>query len=116
MGASGSELEPGNERFIVTGGVVNVHCTGFASAAPFIAFVLTGISTAYSVAIGKRFSGANISVFVPSQRHLPAGCGTRLTGRRSFSFARSSTVVIGTIGCENDIVRCGATSTGPSGA
>jgi hypothetical protein len=70
-----------------------------------MAFVLAGISTAYSVAIGKRFSGWNISVFVPSHRHLPGGCGTRLTGRRSFSLARSSTVVIGTIGCEKVIVR-----------
>ena len=96
-------VRPATNPITVTGGVENVHCVAFARTWPFIAFVADGMSTAYSVAIGKRFSGWNMSVFVPSQRHLPAGWGTSVTG--SFSFARSSIDVMGTIGCENVIVR-----------
>jgi len=80
----------------VGGGVVKVHVTGAASVPPVADFVPAGISTVYFVAIGKRADGSNISVFVPTQRHLPAGIGESLTGT-AFA-ARSAMLVSATIG------------------
>jgi hypothetical protein len=95
--------------------VVNVQATLVARVCPLIARIPAGISTEYSVAIGKRLSGWNRSVFAPSQRHLPGGSGVSLTAGCSAS-AESESAVTGTIGSLNVIVSCGAISTGPSGA
>ena len=95
------------------GGVVKVHVTALASVPPVADLVPAGISAVYLVAIGKRTVGSNISVFVPTQRHLPAGCGESLTG--TASFARSCRLVSATIGWLNVTLRYGASGTSPSG-
>ena len=67
--------------------MVKVQVTGLVSVPPPAEIVPAGISTVYFVAMGKRAEpvaavacGSNASVFVPIQRHLPAGCGESLTG------------------------------------
>src|SRR5688500_1590300 len=53
-----------------------------------------------------------MSVFVPSHRHLPGGCGLRFTGTL---VAASSCEVTATIGCENVMLSSGASGILPSG-
>ncbi len=73
-----------------------------------------GIVARYSLAIGKRPSGSNTSVRVPTQRHSPGGCGSSRTGTPSC--ASSACESSATIGCENVTESCGASGTSPSGA
>src|SRR5262245_64707995 len=66
-----------------------------------------------TVAIGKRPAGSKSTVFLPSHRHLPGGCGESLT--EGGDALKSSFDVTATIGCENVTLRCGAIRTSPSG-
>ena len=95
-------------------GVPKVQRVAAASAPPTADRVPAGTSTRYSVAIGKRTSGSNRSVLVPTQRQRPGGCGSRRTGTPAF--ASSSCDVTATIGCENVTDRFGDSGTSPSGA
>src|SRR5499426_3464818 len=113
-GLRGCDSPVGNFDFNVSGGVAKRRRFVAPSVPPRADFVPAGISTVYSVAIGKRPSGSNNNVFVPIHRHFPAGCGESLTG--GCEAARSSFEVTATIGCENVTLRCGANSTSPSGA
>src|SRR5262245_64725291 len=105
-GSRGCDWPVGDCDFNVSGGVAKRHCFVAPSALPAADFVPAGISTVYSVAIGKRPFGSNNNVFVPIHRHLPAGCGESLTG--GCVAARSSFEVMATIGWENVTLRCGA--------
>src|SRR5205085_1688644 len=94
------------------GGVVNVQTKSFCKICPVADFVPAGTRAVNFVAIGKRFVVSNISVFVPSQRHLPSTAGDSSTGAY---FAASSCEVTATIGCENVSVKSGASFISPSG-
>ena len=59
---------------------MNLQLFGAARMAPVADFVPAGISAVYSVAIGKWPSVSNSSVFTPTHRQRPAGCGVSLTG------------------------------------
>src|SRR5882672_6202868 len=105
-GLCGCDPPVGNSDLNVSGGVAKLHFLASPSVPPTADFVPAGISTVYSVAIGKRPSGSNNKVFVPIHRHLPAGCGESLTG--GCKAARSSFEVTAAIGCENVTLKCGA--------
>ena len=91
---------------------MKVQTTSFANACPFTAFVLAGTRAVNFVAIGKRLSVSNISVFVPSHRQRPSTCGNSSTGAY---WAASSWEVTATIGWEKVTFRSGARLTSPSG-
>ena len=97
-------------------GVENFQVTAaFVAPPPSIdaARVPAGMLTVNSVAIGSRWpSGSNTSVFVPSQRQRPGGCGDIRTGTLR---AASSCEVTATIGRENVTLNCGASGTSPRG-
>ena len=101
--------------------MVKVQVTGLASFPPLAEVVPAETSTVYFVDMGKRAvpvasvaCGSNASVFVPIQRHLPAGCGESLTG--TSCAARSASPVNATIGWLKVTLRLGASGTSPSGA
>jgi hypothetical protein len=64
----------------VGGGVANPNFLVCLSTAPEAERVPCAISIEYSVAAGNLTSGSNISVRVPSHRHLPGGVGVSFTG------------------------------------
>src|SRR5690606_20923964 len=94
-------------------GVANVVRNVAASAVPVADRVPAGISSVYSVAIGRRSTGTNRSVRVSSHVHRPGGSGVSRAGGSRASVP--ATVVSGTIGWLNVIVRCGARSVSPVG-
>ena len=119
-GSSGCGPSFGYDARDLGGGVVKVQVTVLASLPPPAEVVPAGISTVYFVAMGKRAGagglrgrGSNASVFVPIQRHLPAGCGDSLTGTPCA--ARSARPVNATIGWLKVTFRLGASGTSPSG-
>ncbi len=96
------------------GGVRNVNVAAWARTAPVAERVPAGTVTLYSVAIGRRGSTSNNSVFVPTQRQRPpGGSGRRAAG---WTFSASACDVTATIGCEKVRLTCGASGTSPLGS
>src|ERR1041385_2236671 len=102
----------GYEVFTLSEGVMKRQDFSLLSVLPFAARVPAGTVATYVVAIGNLPSGLKTSVLVPSQRHLPGGCGFSLTGT---FVAASSWEVRATIGCENVTLNSGAICASLSG-
>ena len=94
------------------------HVTPSANTPPVADVVPAGISTVYSVALGKRsISSAlysKVSVLVPIHFQVPVKAGVICTG--TSAALSSSSVVNGTIGWLKVTLRKGAIGISPSGA
>src|SRR5262245_13252713 len=85
----------GYEAFTVGGGVVKLHDLLLARVVPLAERVPAGTVTVYEVAIGNRSSGSKNNVLVPTQRHLPAGCGESFMGTFAAASSCELTAIIG---------------------
>jgi hypothetical protein len=102
----------------VAAGVEKRNVTASSSTPPVADVVPAGISTAYSVAIGKRLSSSTLAskerVWVPSHFQTPGSSGVILTG--AASAASCSSVPSGTMGWLKVTLTKGTARSSPSGA